>query len=638
MDCSSSRLESLVVNEEVEFDADIAGIGVLIAFLATSLVAFVTLLAAYVTLSVPLRLFNAGDTVLSSQLRNGLRKLRNRLPKLKRVKVIDSRSERIDAFMAFMLSISDQILVSQVAILIAACIIHIEITIYSVNIVIALGCLASTVHLGSFPFYIDRLRDRGAAKMARVIAMATGSGMLVFVLIIQLSYTWDMETHVYFTCVLHDFQIRGDDIADRIIQIFVPISILYGTYEITQLLYTDQPPKTAQASEEPDNALLRRLEEQHIEGIGEQISSIKYEAGMLKRILRLIGQEEPETVANPSNNMVIPLQAIAQGPDSREMQPAVDQYTYSQLKTRILKLESSKMTSKDIWRQTREGERHALLSKWLQLEALSLLVSNPKSNFRLKARVYWVAEQWAFHQTRGSFMWRLLWLWSGNVYGTVTVFISRSGRTGLSGDPDHWGFGQVVPLALLALPLFAAMESHADYKKSIGAIIVKNDISPSSPTPVTGVSVDIDNPNGLSRDDGEATTFMREIDEALQQRARNMGHPELYKWVKGQELKYFSSIWSAVVCHTICMAGFTTLMGLYMALGILWAMATLIAILGILTVRRATGLVWMAKRTGTGPAFLEYLSTISPSELQRSGDHGERMMVAQAAGEVEEGA
>lgn len=205
------------------------------------MVAFITLLAAYITLSVPPRLCNAGDTVLSTHLRDYLRKLRRKLPKLKRVKVVDSQSERIDAFMAFMLSISDQILVSQVAILIAAFIIHVEITIYSVNIVIALGCLASTVHLSSFPFYIDRLRDHGTAKMVRVIAMAAGSGMLAFVLIIQLSYTWNMETRVYFTCVLHDFQIGGDDIANRVIGLFVPISVLYGTYEIVQLLYTKQP-------------------------------------------------------------------------------------------------------------------------------------------------------------------------------------------------------------------------------------------------------------------------------------------------------------------------------------------------------------------------------------------------------------
>lgn len=74
--------------------------------------------------------------------------------------------------------------------------------------------------------------------------MVAGSGMLAFVLIIQLSYTWDMETHVYFTCVLHDFQIRGDDIANRVIGLFVPISVLYGTYEIVQLLYTKQPPRS----------------------------------------------------------------------------------------------------------------------------------------------------------------------------------------------------------------------------------------------------------------------------------------------------------------------------------------------------------------------------------------------------------
>jgi ribosomal protein L19 len=212
-----------------------------IAFLAASLVAFITLLAAYITLSVTPQLFNAGDTVLPTQLRKCLRKLRTKLPRLKRVKVVDSQNESIDAFKAFMLSISDQILVSQVTILIAAFIIHVEITIYSVNIVIAPGCLASTVHLGSFPFYIDHLRDHGTAKMVRVIAMAARSGMLVFAFIIQLSYTWDMETHVYFTCVLHDFQIKGEDIAGRIIELFVPISVLYGTYEIFQLLYTKQP-------------------------------------------------------------------------------------------------------------------------------------------------------------------------------------------------------------------------------------------------------------------------------------------------------------------------------------------------------------------------------------------------------------
>lgn len=149
---------------------------------------------------------------------------------------------------------------------------------------------------------------------------------------------------------------------------------------------------------------------------------------------------------------------------------------------------------------------------------------------------------------------------------------------------------------------------------------------------------DINNPDGLSKDDREATSYVRKVDEALQRRAKDMGHPEIYRWVKGQELKHSSSISSAVVCHTIFMVGFTTLMGLYMALGVLWAMMTLVAILFIFTGRRAAGLIWMAKRTRTGPAVLKYLGTISSREFQQGGDHGERMMAAQAAGEVEEDA
>lgn len=217
----------------------------------------------------------------------------------------------------------------------------------------------------------------------------------------------------------------------------------------------------AQLSEQPKNAALQRSEVLHIEGVGEDLSAIKREAELLKRLLRLINQKESNSITNSTDTSDIPLQGIAQGSDNHEVQPNFGQYTYAELKSNSLKPHLSKMSFKDIWRQTRESDRHALLSKWLQLQSLNLLVSDSKSNFRLKARVYWVAEQWAFHQCRGSFMWRLLWLWSGNVYGIVTVFLSRSDRTGLSGDPDHWGFGQVVPLALLALPIFAAMESHA---------------------------------------------------------------------------------------------------------------------------------------------------------------------------------
>jgi hypothetical protein len=154
--------------------------------------------------------------------------------------------------------------------------------------------------------------------------------------------------------------------------------------------------------------------------------------------------------------------------------------------------------------------------------------------------------------------------------------------------------------------------------------------------PVSEVYVDINNPHALSKDDREATSYVRKVDDALQRRAKDMGFPELYKWVKGQELKHSPSIWCAVGCHTILMVGLTTLMGLYMATGVLEATLTLTAILFILTCRRAAGLVWMAKRTRSGPAVLKYLGTISSSEFEHGGYCGERMMTAQATGEVEE--
>ena len=154
-----------------------------------------------------------------------------------KVKDADNRKDRIDAYKAFLHSTSDQILVSQVAILVVATIIQGEITIYSANIVIALGCLASTVHPGCFPFYVDRLRDHDIAKFLRAIVMTAGSGILVFWLIVQLSYTWDMESHVYFTCVLKDYKLDGDNLLGSVLAIPVPFTILFGTYDIWQLLY-----------------------------------------------------------------------------------------------------------------------------------------------------------------------------------------------------------------------------------------------------------------------------------------------------------------------------------------------------------------------------------------------------------------
>ncbi|RTE80132.1 hypothetical protein BHE90_005342 [Fusarium euwallaceae] len=248
MDCSSERLEQLVANESVPFDADVAGPGVVGAFIATSLTALITLTVAFATFSVPPQLLNTADVILAEGVRGlfrivskPLRNLFGIVSNRGRNKSIKEQEARINAFMTFMVSVSDQILVSEAAILVAGLSGYKELTLYSTNIIIALGCLASTVHLGTFPFFMERLKEHHTAKLMRVVIMSAGSGMLIFLLVVQLSATWDTKTHVFFMCTLHDYKINAEDYLDCIVSLTVPIVILTSTISIIRLLYVPTP-------------------------------------------------------------------------------------------------------------------------------------------------------------------------------------------------------------------------------------------------------------------------------------------------------------------------------------------------------------------------------------------------------------
>ncbi|EMT61097.1 hypothetical protein FOC4_g10014139 [Fusarium odoratissimum] len=612
MDCSPEKLRSLVSEGEVEFDADIAGPGVLAAFLVTSLIALATLILAFLTISVPARLLNSGDAVIAAGARRTYRRLRAKFPKTKRTKVVQSRRERTHAFMAFTVAISDQILVSQASILIAALIIHDDITIYSSNIVIALGCLASTVHLGSFPFYIDRLKDHSTAKLIRVLAMVTGSGMLVFLLIIRLSYTWDMETHVYFTCTLQDYrmneEMKGMDYISIIMQMFVPLTVLYGTYEIVQLLYRDQPVDDKSngpgarresivarhnradldAQQLPDNGgielqRLGRLEDQAITENHRDPSDIEVESRAIVSILQLISGSGTDTTANSEMN-------------------------YQHQRSMLIKIRGAKIQFKELLEEIKESKREPLLNKWLKLKALTILTSDIVSTRKLRLLVRLTAETWAFHQCRGSFAWRLFWLWSGNVYGVVTIFTTRAVTTGMSGSPNKMGFGQVVPLTLLALPIFAAMEGHAGQ----------------SPAHIQNTPAQID------------IKSIQTVQEILKKRAKDIGYPELYNWVTGDDLTSASSLQMGVAAHAAAMFTITTLLGYSMAYDIASINFTLIAILFLLAARRLTGLLLVELDMRSCPIIVDHLRCTDAFPNQQYGSHGERMAIGQAAGDAGE--
>ncbi|KAK6703538.1 hypothetical protein SNK04_013456 [Fusarium graminearum] len=608
MDCDSSRLSRLVSLEEVEFDADIAGLGV--TFVATSATVIIVLAFAFFTLSVPSRLLNTGDAVMVTGIRRIYHGLRSLFPKLKIVKVVDTRNERVTAYKAFLLSTSDQLLVSQVAILIAAFIIYGEITIYSVNVVVGLGTLASTVHLGCFPFYLDRLVENSVAKFVRVLAMVAGSGMLVFMLIVQLSYSWDMKTHVYFACAVEDFNMDGGTISTSFTSLFVPLTVLYGTYETVQLLYTKGPRDIEPAGWHSQGHKITSPtaglgnESNITAGSDIEMQSIRVVPRRLQQFLGGDSTLNLSTIEKEALVLYIEFNLVNDTAHSGHLKE-----TYHQLQLELSNQRPKTTTINEIWRKVREGERNTLLDHWLQLRALDLLRSESTSRSQLWLPIIWIVERWTFHQCRGSFVWRLFWLWSGNVYGVASIFTFRVTTIGMSGDPDDWGFGQIVPLALLALPLFAAMESHA----------VATDQQPGQ--------------DAVSPDDLEAIQFVSQI---FQQRAKDLGLPYLYGWVRGVSLDRSSSLQMGAGFQAIIMFAITTILGFFMAWGTAIMNIAMITLLAIILFRRIVDLVLLAKATTGMPEILKILYGDNLDDLLQEGDQAERMAGAQAVGETNE--
>ncbi|OCK73708.1 hypothetical protein K432DRAFT_410468 [Lepidopterella palustris CBS 459.81] len=89
----------------------------------------------------------------------------------------------------------------------------------------------------------------------------------------------------------------------------------------------------------------------------------------------------------------------------------------------------------------------------------------------------------AYVEMKGSFWWEIVWLLFGAAYGLTTVFTvwfsrSQSGQLFLGATATTMGFGQIVPLLLLILPIFAALEAKADATEVSQASNLPNSTQP----------------------------------------------------------------------------------------------------------------------------------------------------------------
>lgn len=296
---------------------------------------------------------------------NGSKEYPRPKPYLLEAEETPARRFRIEAVRDFMLALSDQQLVTGVAMLVAAFGRWSQITVYSANVVASLAYFSSSVHMGTLDFLTTYLRRHDVVKGCRVAAMLVTVIMLVFILVLQNSDTWwiaDQQSDLFLKCAFNDFAINKFDILNYISRFYVIILLLYAHYDKIVILYSKdgRPP-----------------------------------------------------------------QGIA---------PMV--------RTRMLRYKMDKVEDRAVRYKKRARD-------W---------ILRP-SSLRRKVAAWMMVESFAFYEAHESRAWQIASLLYANVFGATRIFFYRSLSDGTTGPFNTMGFGQIVPVFLLVLLIFAAIES-----------------------------------------------------------------------------------------------------------------------------------------------------------------------------------
>lgn len=194
-------------HDPLEVDPDIVGKGVVAAFLVSALVTCGAIIFGYLSDSLPDSYFNEADkAIITSWQDSKISKLL--IPFLYRLYFLLkslvkkclwmksatgsgrhlTREKRTEALSRFILSLSDQQLVTGLAILIAALTNRCLISFYEFNIVISLAWFSSTTHLATLDVLQEYLVANPVIRNWRVLGMVSLMAMLLFGLLFQGAY------------------------------------------------------------------------------------------------------------------------------------------------------------------------------------------------------------------------------------------------------------------------------------------------------------------------------------------------------------------------------------------------------------------------------------------------------------------
>ncbi|KAI1082481.1 hypothetical protein F5B20DRAFT_569137 [Whalleya microplaca] len=187
------RTESCAVSDMS--DPDITGFGVLISFIFSIVIVFVAIIWAYVKDTLPEKCYNEFDNLILNR------------------KVRSDDGERVRSFQSFILAMSDQQLVSGLALAVSINVIRngvkdldTKISSYAYSSAVILAFFSCIIHLATIAVLREYLRDRNFLKHTRVIIMICVVGLLLQ----GLAESWYVAEDITLRCAMEGFTFLWD--------------------------------------------------------------------------------------------------------------------------------------------------------------------------------------------------------------------------------------------------------------------------------------------------------------------------------------------------------------------------------------------------------------------------------------------
>ena len=369
---------------------------VLLSFILTAIFTFGAIVLGYFTNSIPATTLNRIDRLIvtkakallsriGSSLRQEKRKSVNNDADAKALKALKKR--RSEALEKFILTLSDQQLVTGLAILIAGYTRPCTISQYHFNIIAALAWFSSTTHLATLAVLRDYLIGHPVVRTWRVVGMVI---MLVILMIAQFVQFFGRDLGAPAKCVFSN-PIYGMPILVWIDFVVILNFLLFSYGNSVVHLYAN------------DSTL---------------------------SIMAWVSQKLKQRFGRSATTVTVLL---------ARYEASVIPYA----------IQSSSVT--------RYRERHRDMRLIYGLRSLQALHSE---QWNVKCRCELMFLVYIHHELMDSFFWRILWLIFGNTYGIIQIVVYRWSYqfVQIDGNEDDMGFGQIVPLLLLGLPVLAAGE------------------------------------------------------------------------------------------------------------------------------------------------------------------------------------